>query len=146
MSSNSNFYIPPGGPPQDIKPHPDIYAQMGEENIFQMLADFYKELETSSIRHLFPEDMLEASKKSASFFIFILGGPPMYQEKYGSPMMRKRHMSFKIDEEARQVWMNCFKKVLIDSDVKYHFPKEHREGFWNFLDKFSSWMVNTKSS
>lgn len=146
MSSHSEFYVPPGGPPQGIQPNPELYLKMGEEGIFKMLADFYAELETSSIRHLFPGDMHEASKKSAAFFVFIMGGPPLYQERHGAPMMRKRHMPFRIDEEARQVWLQCFKKVLIDADSKYNFPLEHMPGFWNFLDKFSAWMVNTKSS
>lgn len=139
------FYVPPGGPPQgDVRPNPEIYAKMGEENIFKMLSDFYKELEISSIRNLFPGDMEEASKKSAAFFVFIMGGPPLYQQRHGSPMMRKRHMDFEIDEHARQVWLGCFKRVLKEADKKYNFPMEHMDSFWNFLDKFSAWMVNTK--
>lgn len=146
MLSNSDFYVPPEGPPQGVQPSPELYLKMGEAGIFKMLEDFYKELAKSSIKHLFPEDVLKASQKSAAFFMFIMGGPPMYHEKYGPPMMRKRHMPFRIDEEARQVWLQCFKTVLVDADVKYNFPMEHMPGFWNFLDKFSAWMVNTKSS
>ena len=116
---------------------------MGEENIFKMLSDFYQELGRSTIRSLFPDDLEEASKKSAAFFVTILGGPPLYYEKYGPPMMRKRHLPFKIDEEARLTWLACFEKVL-DNGEKYHFPPQHRERFWNFLDKFSTWMVNSK--
>ncbi|MBS4168272.1 hypothetical protein [Parachlamydia sp. AcF125] len=137
-------YIPLGGPPQDIRLSPEIYAKMGEENIFKMLEDFYAELEKSSIRSLFPEDMLEASKKSAAFFVFLLGGPPLYHQLYGPPMMRKRHLPFAIDENARQVWLECFRKILYKSEEKYHFPPEHLESFLHFLDKFSGWMVNTK--
>jgi hemoglobin len=144
MSSERSFYIPPEGPPQGILPNPEIYAKMGEANIFRMLEDFYSELSQSTISHLFPEEMREASKKSAAFFVFILGGPPLYQQKYGPPMMRKRHLPFKIDEEARQVWLNTFRKILENADKKYRFPLEHKESFWNYLEKFSSWMVNTR--
>lgn len=144
MNNERQFYVPPGGPPQGVQPNPEIYAKMGSENIFKMLEDFYQELEKSEIRHLFPEDMVEASKKSAAFFVFILGGPPLYQEKFGPPMMRRRHMPFVIDEHARQIWLGCFQKVLQDADKKYDFPMEHFDSFWNFLEKFSGWMVNTK--
>jgi hemoglobin len=59
-------------------------------------------------------------------------------------MMRQRHLAFSIDENARQIWLNCFRKILIQSDVKYGFPLEHVEDFWQFLEEFSAWMVNTQ--
>ncbi len=138
-----NIYVPPEGPPQ-FSPSHEIYPHMGEDNIFKMLEDFYLELEKSSIRSMFPEDMKEASKKSGAFFVFLCGGPPLYQQLYGAPMMRKRHLAFPIDEAARQVWLGCFKKTLENADVKYHFPMQHMPTFWSFLEKFSAWMVNKK--
>ncbi|MCE2983713.1 MAG: hypothetical protein LW832_09140, partial [Parachlamydia sp.] len=100
--------------------------------------------ESSSIRSMFPSDMREASKRSAAFFVFILGGPPLYQQQIGPPRMRQRHLPFAIDEEARLAWMNAFKKVLLNPE-KYNFPMEYMDGFVQFLDKFSQWMVNTKN-
>ena len=136
------IYTPAGGPPQGPGPSHAIYGMMGEENIFAMMSDFYKELEKSEVRPLFPANMEEASKKSAAFFVTLLGGPPLYFEKYGSPRMRARHLPFEIDERARQVWLACFEKTLEGADVKYRFPLEHLQGFKNFLTSFSAWMVN----
>lgn len=139
------IYVPPEGPPMGGGPNPEIYQKMGEENICNMIKDFYRELENSKIRHLFPENMIEASQKSALYFIFLLGGPPLYQEKHGPPMMRRRHLPFKIDEEARQVWLNCFKVALDKAVINYRFPLEHKHQFWEFLTRFSGWMINAKS-
>jgi hemoglobin len=136
------IYTPPTGPPQGPGPNPEIYKAMGESNIFRMMSDFYKELEQSEIRHLFPPDMEEASKKSALFFITLLGGPPLYFQKFGPPRMRARHLPFEIDEPARQVWLACFDKVLEGADMKYDFPARHLAGFKEFLRGFSAWMVN----
>ena len=136
------IYTPPGGPPQGPGPSREIYRIMGEANIFRMISDLYGELEKSEVRHLFPANMEEASKKSAAFFVGLLGGPPIYVEKYGSPRMRARHLPFEIDERARQVWLACFNRVLEDAEAKYQFPAEHLEGFKDFLNAFSSWMVN----
>jgi hemoglobin len=136
------IYTPPSGPPQGPGPDSGIYKIMGEENIFRMMSDFYKELEKSEVRHLFPADMEEASRKSAAFFVTVLGGPPMYFEKYGPPRMRARHLPFEIDEHARQVWLGCFEKTLEGADVKYHFPMEYMAGFKEFLRSFSGCMVN----
>jgi hemoglobin len=136
------IYTPPGGPPQGPGPNPEIFRIMGEENIFRMLSDFYRELEMSEIRHLFPQDMEEASKKSAAFFVGVLGGPPLYLQRYGPPRMRARHLPFEIDEKARQVWLACFERTLQNAAEKYRFPLEHMESFRTFLRNFSAWMVN----
>jgi len=136
------IYTPPGGPPQGPAPSREIYRLMGEENIFRMISDLYKELEKSEVRHLFPANMEEASKKSAAFFVGLLGGPPIYVEKYGSPRMRARHLPFEIDEKARQVWLACFDRVLEGAEAKYQFPSQYLPGFKDFLHSFSSWMVN----
>ncbi len=136
------IYTPPTGPPQGPGPNSAIYRIMGEANIFRMILDLYKELEKSEVRPLFPADMEEASKKSAAFFISIMGGPPLYAQRYGPPRMRARHIPFEIDERARQVWLGCFDRVLEGADVKYQFPMEHMDGFKDFLKSFSAWMVN----
>lgn len=143
MSDERQFYVPPGGPPRVSAPSPEIYAAMGEANIFAMLADFYQELERSAIRGMFPRDMARASRKSAAFFVGLLGGPPLYHQQYGNPMMRARHTPFPIDETARQVWLDCFEAVLADAPEKYSFPAEHLPQFREFLVGFSGWMVNT---
>ena len=94
------IYTPPGGPPQGPPPDSAIYRIMGEGNIFRMMRDFYKELENSELRPLFPPDMEQASMKSAAFFVTILGGPPLYAQKYGPTRMRARHLPFEFDERA----------------------------------------------
>ena len=136
------IYTPPGGPPQGPGPSREIYARMGEENIFKMMSDFYKELEKSSLRGLFPPDMQEASQKSAKFFVQVLGGPPLYVIDHGPPRMRARHLPFEIDEATRQIWLGCFEKTLEKAKEKYNFPPEHLDGFKKFLNEFSAWMVN----
>ena len=141
MANQSEIFIPPGGPPQR-SPSPEIYQAMGEENIFAMCRDFYRELEASELRPLFPPDMEEASRRNAAFMVGILGGPPLYQQRYGPPMMRRRHLAFPIDEKARATWLGCFRRVLEHAEERYAFPEEHLPGFLQFLEDFSAWMVN----
>lgn len=138
-------YIPPTGPNSAPVPSREIYASMGEANIFRMLADFYAELGHSPIRAMFPEDLRASSEKSAAFFVGLLGGPPLYQQRYGAPMMRARHLPFPIDEAARQAWLDCWEPVLTRATSDYNFPSVHLEGFRAFLVGFSGWMVNRRS-
>lgn len=139
------LYVPPGGPPQVEPPSREIYGQMGEENIFAMIAELYAELAQSSIHFMFSQDMVLASQKSAAFFVGLLGGPPLYQMLYGNPMLRARHIPFAIDEAARQEWLACFNRVLDTATEAYGFPAEHLPGFRHFLQEFSRWMVNTET-
>ena len=143
------IYVPPGGPPRVDRPNPGIYDAMGLENIIKMLEDFYLELGQSAISEMFPAErqaLLDASHKSAAFFSGLLGGPPLYNQLFGNPMMRARHMPFVIDERARQEWLACFDRVLAKAPARYGFPAEHMAGFRAFLEGFSSWMVNTAPS
>lgn len=137
-------YVPPLRPNEIPPPPRDVYAQMGEENIRRMLSDFYSELEQSPLRHMFPKDMEAASQKSADFFIGLLGGPPLYHQRHGNPMMRARHLPFAIDMQARQIWLDCFETVLASAEEDYAFPAERLPQFIAFLRGFSHWMVNTQ--
>lgn len=138
------IYTPTAPPPAGEPPPPEILAGMGEEGVFRMLADLYVLLEKSSVRDLFPEDMAQASRKTAAFFVQFLGGRPLYSQQYGPPRMRQRHEPFEIDEAARGVWLASFEEVLEESEERYGFPAQHLESFRTFLTSFSAWMVNAE--
>jgi len=55
------------------------------------------------------------------------------------PQLNKRHLPFKITNEGRTVWLNCYKEVLQKLDL----PEEVKLSFWNYLDVFSKWMINS---
>ena len=137
------MFVPPINPREIVSPSREIFAVMGEENITRMLQDFYAELAQSSIRDMFPDDMHASAQKSAAFFVGLLGGPPLYQQRYGNPMMRARHLPFAINQTARDEWLACFERVLQDAPARYNFPSEHLDGFREFLRGFSIWMMNS---
>jgi len=143
---NREIHVPDIDPSRIRAPSREIFAAMGEDAIVRMLEDFYLELDRGSpaLRAMFPGDMVEASRKSAAFFVGLLGGPPRYHERYGNPMMRARHMPFAIDETLRAEWLACFERVLEHAVERYGFPAEHLDGFRAFLDGFSHWMVNSR--
>ena len=136
-------YIPRQGP-QTKKLPSDIYVQLGDEGIVNMIGEFYGRLKESSIAPMFVRDISESVDRSASFFVQLLGGPAYYNTKFGNPRMRVRHLPFRINEESRLVWLKCFYETL-DSPKKFNFPSEHLDEFKQFLDDFSRWMVNTGS-
>jgi len=143
MDERPEIYVPPGGPPPLPPLSPEIYQSMGEAGVFQMMEAFYSRLGRSRIRSMFGEDLIAASQRAAAFYVQLLGGPQMYNDRYGNPMMRRRHLPFIIDEASRKVWLGCFYRTL-DESARYNFPPEHLPDFRIWLDGFSNWMVNSK--
>ncbi|MEM1331293.1 MAG: hypothetical protein AAGG07_12105 [Planctomycetota bacterium] len=141
------IWTPPTGPPANANVPRDVYERVGEEPIRDLLRDFYRRLAESPVAYLFPteaEELAEAAERSADFFVFLLGGPPLYQQRHGPPMMRARHMPFAIDLEARNAWMGCFVQALDASIERGGYPADRRDDLVNFLRGFSLWMVNVE--
>lgn len=144
MAGGSYSLIP--GPPQVKRPSTEVFEAMGEAGIFAMLEDFYTRLGASEVAHLFPQDhgaLMEASAKSGAFFVGLLGGPALYHQRHGPPMMRARHQPFAITDSARMEWLRCFAQTLEVAPKRWGFPEEHVKEFKLWLSAFSAWMVNT---
>lgn len=145
LSIERPLHTPPAGPPRLEPPNPAIYAAMGEEGVTAMLEAVYVQFGQSSIAGMFarsPAGLTAAARKSATFFVTVLGGPPLYHQRYGNPAMRARHTPFVITEEGRREWLRCWDVVLADAD-RFGFPPEHLPGFRSWLDGFSGWMLNS---
>lgn len=131
-----------GSKPPVQLPDPGFLKSLGEKDLRKLISDHYDLLVKSDVKHLFPStiDELEKAKQRASdFFIQICGGYPYYKEKRGMPMMTKRHEPFEITSKAREIWLGCYKELLPALNV----PKEYVISFWNYLNLFSLWVVNS---
>jgi len=133
-----------GERPAVTRPDLDFYKVLGEKGIRNMVSKHYDLLRESDIKKLFPKDdaVFELSKQnSADFMIQICGGPDYFNQHRGKPMMIDRHSQFSITPEGRVVWLNFYKKVLLELNI----PENLVLSFWNYINVFSNWMVNTPS-
>lgn len=131
-------------PPVQL-PDPKFLETLGEEGMRKLISDQYNLLVKSDIKHLFPSDPneLEVAKKRASdFFIQICGGPPYYKENRGLPLMTKRHEPFEITAKGRETWLGCYQDIL----PRLELTENLILSFWNYLNIFSLWMVNSPKS
>ncbi len=132
----------PGVRPAVTLPTHQMYHLLKEEGMRQMVSDHYDLLVKSSIKDLFPKNPIaleKAKEHSADFFIQICGGPDYFNKNRGKPQLNRRHLPFKITAEARIEWLNCYQQVLSRLDL----PDDVKLSFWNYLDVFSKWMVNS---
>ncbi len=136
----ANF--PVGTRPRVDLPGPTLLDHLREAGLHRLISDHYDELLKSSIQHLFPsgeQGLALAKKHAADFFIQLCGGPDYFKQSRGQPMMVKRHAPFKITPSARVVWLECYRSVL----TKLNTPDNVVQPFWDYLNIFSAWMINT---
>ncbi len=117
-----------------------IYPFLGEEGVRKLISEHYDNLAQSSIKDLFPpvgEGLEEVKKLSADYFIKRLGGPNFYDENKKAPLLMKMHKEMVISNDARKVWLECYRKALINLEM----PEELKQSYWNFIDAFSFWMT-----
>jgi hemoglobin len=92
----------------------------GIENIRNLVETFYDIMDSDpkvvTLRAMHQPDLTETREKLFMFLAGWTGGPQLYIERYGHPMLRRRHMPFAIDESARDEWMYCMIKSMHQQD------------------------------
>ena len=97
-----------------------LYDRIGEENILQLVDDFYEGIEQDELlRPLYPEDLLQAKNRLKLFFIQALGGRRTYTDERGHPMLRRRHFQWQIGKEEATNWLKHMHAAL----EKASFPE-----------------------
>jgi hemoglobin len=88
----------------------------GMETLRNLVETFYDIMDgdpkAKPIRAMHPADLTSAREKLFMFLTGWTGGPQLYIERYGHPMLRKRHLPFAVDESARDQWMYCMIKAM----------------------------------
>ena len=134
--------------PPVTKPHPGFLFEVGEERMRKLVNDHYELIRTSDISFLFPildeDDFSAAKKHAADFLIQICGGPAYFNESRGEPRMVGRHAPFRIDASARHRWLEFYAQLLPALEAE-GINTEYIKSFWDYLDIFSIWMINTPS-
>ena len=82
---------------------------------------------------------LESAREK--LFLFLsgwLGGPPLYTDRYGHPMLRARHLPFAIGSVERDQWMACMKQAMAELEVAAPMRAQLEQAFFKTAD----WMRN----
>ncbi|GIP40799.1 group 2 truncated hemoglobin YjbI [Paenibacillus sp. J31TS4] len=91
-----------------------IYEALGgEEGVWRLVEAFYPKVQADPLLGpIFPEDITPVMEKQLLFLSQFFGGPPLYTERYGHPMMRARHLPFPVTLERANAWLACMKRAL----------------------------------
>lgn len=95
------------------------YDRMGgADKVRSLVHRFYalmNELpEAYGIRKLHANSLQDSEDKLYKFLSGWMGGPQLYVQEYGHPMLRRRHLSFSIGVSERDQWLMCMDMALAE--------------------------------
>jgi hemoglobin len=119
----------------------DIYGQIGEAGFTRLVAAFYDQVPADDILGpMYPaDDLAGAEERLRDFLVGRFGGPQRYIEQRGHPRLRMRHMPFKLDQRARDRWVQLMEKALDEAQL----PEESRKLLCDFFHHMATFMINT---
>ena len=124
-------------------PGPTPFERLGGEAGVRALVDrFYDLMDLepayAGIRALHPGTLDGSRDKLFWFLCGWLGGPNHYIERFGHPMLRARHLPYRIGIAERDQWMACMLQVMQDRGVDEALAQRLGEAFFGTAD----WMRN----
>lgn len=96
---------------------PNHYQRIGgADKVRALVHRFYQIMdelpEAHDIRKLHPASLRGSEEILYEFLTGWMGGPQLYVEKHGHPMLRARHLPFPIADAERDQWMSCMSQAL----------------------------------
>jgi len=98
-----------------------LYALIGgEAGVKRLTRRFYQLMDelpqAKACRDIHPKDLAGSEEKLFEYLTGWLGGPPLYVEKRGPPMLRARHLPAKIGAEEISGWLACFHQAWAETN------------------------------
>lgn len=97
-----------------------FYERVGGHPTFRrLMADFFSRVrEQPELAAMYPADDWEgAENRLLMFFEQYWGGPMAYSGTRGAPMLKMRHMPFKVTERMAGVWADCMNLSIASLDL-----------------------------
>jgi hemoglobin len=110
----------------------------GVENIRLLVETFYDVMDSdpkaAPLRAMHAADLTSAREKLFMFLTGWTGGPQLYIERYGHPMLRARHLPFAVDESARDQWMYCMIQAMVKLKMEERLMTKLAEQLYGVAD------------
>lgn len=100
--------------------HKTIYEAIGGQPAVDRIVELlYKHIGVNeTLLPIFPNDLRESARKQRLFLTQFFGGPKLYTQQRGRPMLPYRHAPFEITPARRDAWLQCMQLALIDAGIE----------------------------
>jgi len=118
----------------------EIFSRIGEAGFTRLVGAFYRQVPYDAILgKMYPSHQLAAAEQRlCDFLIYRFGGPQRYLEQRGHPRLRARHLPFRIDQAARDRWMQLMDNAFAEAAL----PAEVEGLLRAFFEQMSTFMIN----
>lgn len=110
----------------------------GEAKLRELVSAFYRIMDTSPesriIRDMHPQDLRSSEEKLFMFMSGWLGGPSLFEQAFGHPRLRARHLPFQIGKSERDQWMMCMVQAFEEVGVEEPLRSELLYSLLNLAD------------
>ena len=119
----------------------NLYHLIGGDETVRMIVElFYSKVQKHpSLAPLFPDDIEPVIEKQHQFMTQLFGGPALYSEVHGHPMMRARHLSVPIDQARADAWLGCMQESLeevgLEKDIKTMMMERFTGMAYHFMNR-----------
>lgn len=114
----------------------------GEPAIRKLVARFYELMdelpEAYATRKIHPQDLSHSGEKFVMFLSGWLGGPQLYVEQFGHPMLRRRHLPYPIGQQEHDEWLMCMRTAMAETVA----DTELRELLYKAMVPIAAHMMN----
>ena len=114
----------------------------GEPGVRRLVDRFYDLMDLepafAGIRALHPATLDGSRDKLFWFLCGWLGGPGLYIQRVGHPMLRARHLPYAIGIKERDQWLACMGQAMVEQAVDPALAQRLAESFFGTAD----WMRN----
>ncbi|MHB1683492.1 MAG: globin domain-containing protein [Bacilli bacterium] len=87
----------------------------GAETVAKLVDAFYPRVQAHpELAPLFPADITSVRDRQYLFLTQFLGGPPLFTEQHGHPMLRARHAPHRITPAGARAWLGCMEAAMDD--------------------------------
>jgi hemoglobin len=117
-----------------------VYDLIGEAGFQRLVAAFYRQVPGDEV--LGPmyskRDMTGAEERLRGFLIQRFGGPEHYSQKRGHPRLRMRHAPFRINQAARDRWIQLMENALAETKL----PAKAESSLRAFFHDSANFLIN----
>ncbi|MBB6670892.1 globin domain-containing protein [Cohnella nanjingensis] len=90
----------------------------GAPAVREIVEKFYPKVQAHPLLGpLFPANIDPVMDKQYLFLTQFFGGPSLYSDAFGHPMMRGRHLPFPITKERAEAWLDCMRRALSETEL-----------------------------
>ncbi|NDW21434.1 group II truncated hemoglobin [Alteromonas hispanica] len=120
------------------------YRIGGEEKVRELANRFYDVMETDPLAaELLAMHPMPLDRIRHVFFLYLslwMGGPDDYQQQFGHPRLRARHLPFNVTPALKEQWMYCMRKAMFSTTDDIMLANKLLQA----LEQLSNHMTNSK--